>query len=105
MQWVVRERAFDYPRVTHKQGAVQALDRLFAGQTWSQQFSPSREAEHEMGLDKSQGDMQITLDKPPVNQDPRARTGRAQIRMRGLVAGVMGRDRIMTQDLWPDDFL
>ena len=58
-----------------------------------------------MRLDEPEGEVQIAFYKPPVEQDPGAGTGRAQVGMRGRVAGVVGRDCIATQDFRPDNFL
>ena len=58
-----------------------------------------------MGLDKSQGNMQIAFAEPPVKQDSGAGTGRAQIDVHSLVAGVVGRDCVTTENLRSDDFL
>ena len=75
------------------------------GQTWSNELAPAREAQHEVLLDETEGDVQVSGHEAFVNVDWRSAAGGAEWAMAGEVAGIVADDAIFGCDLRADDRL
>ena len=103
MQRVVLDRALRSARIAHEAGAVQHLDGLLRGQPGSNQLAPSRVTQHQVRLDKTQGDVEICGNEALVNIYRRPRRGVSQGAMLGKFARVMIQHAIAGRGLFPAD--
>src|SRR5450631_1872217 len=74
VQGVVVDRPFGSHGIAHEARRVNDLDRLLRGQTGCDEFTASRETEHEMLLDEAERNVQIGFHKALIYIDRGATT-------------------------------
>ena len=98
MHGIAFDQAFNSSGIAHEPGAVNRLYGVLVRASRRDQFSPSREAEHEMWFDQSAGEVEIGGHEPLVDVDGGAGSGRAQVPVLAQLTRMMVDDVVAARD-------
>ncbi len=99
VQRVLFNGAFGGHRLPHEARGVDDLDGLLRGEPRSDQLASTGEAEHQVLLDKAQGNVKVCRHEPFVDEDRRAALRRTQGAMVLEHLSVMVDDAVLGSDL------
>ena len=82
---------------------MQNLDGLLRGEARRDQLASARKAEHQVGLDESQRDVEVGGNEPLVDENGRSRCRVTQVAVLGEFARVVVHDAVLRRHPLPAD--
>ena len=103
MQRIDLDGAFGGHGFAHEARRVDDLDGLLRGDAGGDELTAAGEAEHQVLLDKAEGDVQVGLDEALVDIDRRAAAGRSERAVVRECAGVVVDHAVARWDVGAED--